>query len=359
MAPVKKAALPEDSRTRTIYRILLAAGLVVLSYFVVQDFLAPIGWAIIIAVTTWPLYVRFAGLFSKRRESAVAAFVFTLLAGALLLLPVGLALHRAAQEMRAIEETVTQYRETGVPMPEWLPRVPAVGEPAARWWRGNLSDPKSAAEWLGAADPKENAATGRALGAQVLHRTFLFIVSLIALYEILRHGPWIANRFLETADRLLGEPGERLASKMVDAIRGTVFGTVIVALIEGTLIGAAYFVAGVSNPLLLGILTAAFAMLPLGAWLVFTAASLLLIAQGGSGLAAAAVFGFGAVVMIAGDTFLWPTLVGNAARLPFLLALIGIFGGVQFFGLLGLFAGPVVMAALLVVWREWLMRTEA
>jgi predicted PurR-regulated permease PerM len=145
---------------------------------------------------------------------------------------------------------------------------------------------------------------------------------------------------------------------LVEAIRGTVFGTVVVAVIEGTLIGAAYFVAGVSNPLLFGILTAAFAMLPLGAWLVFTAASLLLLAQGGSGLAAASVFAFGAAVMIAGDTFLWPTLVGNAARLPFLLALIGIFGGVQFFGLLGLFAGPVVMAALLVVWREWLMRRE-
>jgi predicted PurR-regulated permease PerM len=40
----------------------------------------------------------------------------------------------------------------------------------------------------------------------------------------------------------------------------------------------------------------------------------------------------------------------------FLLALIGIFGGLQTFGLLGLFVGPVVMAAVLIVWREWLAR---
>ena len=59
--------------------------------------------------------------------------------------------------------------------------------------------------------------------------------------------------------------------------------------------------------------------------------------------------------MLVGDYFLWPTLVGGAARLPFLLALVGIFGGLQAFGLLGLFVGPVIMAALLVVWREWLV----
>ena len=59
--------------------------------------------------------------------------------------------------------------------------------------------------------------------------------------------------------------------------------------------------------------------------------------------------------MLAGDNFIWPTLVGGAARLPFLFAFVGIFGGIATFGLLGLFLGPVIMAALLTVWREWVM----
>jgi predicted PurR-regulated permease PerM len=94
-------------------------------------------------------------------------------------------------------------------------------------------------------------------------------------------------------------------------------------------------------------------MLPLGAWVAFSAAPLLLLVSG-SALAAAGVFGWGAAVMVIGDHLVWPALVGGAARLPFLLALIGIFGGLQTFGLLGLF-GPVIMAALITVWREWLM----
>jgi predicted PurR-regulated permease PerM len=49
-----------------------------------------------------------------------------------------------------------------------------------------------------------------------------------------------------------------------------------------------------------------------------------------------------------------PYLIGNAARLPFLWVLIGIAGGVQTLGIVGLFVGPVVMAALVTVWREWI-----
>jgi predicted PurR-regulated permease PerM len=119
-------------------------------------------------------------------------------------------------------------------------------------------------------------------------------------------------------------------------------------------------IAGVPHAVLFAILTAAFAMLPLGAWFAFTAAALVFLVEGGGGLAAAAVFGWGAVVMLVGDNFVQPALIGGAVRLPFLWALIGIVGGLESFGLVGLFLGPVIMAALLTIWREWIegMPTE-
>ncbi|WP_339032904.1 AI-2E family transporter [Bradyrhizobium symbiodeficiens] len=166
----------------------------------------------------------------------------------------------------------------------------------------------------------------------------------------------LASRFLETCDKLFGEAGEGLMEKMVDATRGTVNGTVLVAAGEGLLIGVGYLIAGVPNAIIFTILTTALAMLPFGAWVAFSAAALMLASNGGSELAAAGVFFWGAIVMFAGDHFVWPTLVGDSARLPFLLAFVGIFGGLTAFGLLGLFLGPVIMAALMVVWREWIFR---
>jgi predicted PurR-regulated permease PerM len=80
---------------------------------------------------------------------------------------------------------------------------------------------------------------------------------------------------------------------------------------------------------------------------------LVLLVNGGSILAASGVFSWGAVVMLIGDTFVQPALIAGAARLPFLWVLIGILGGLETFGLLGLFLGPAIIAALLTIWRDW------
>jgi predicted PurR-regulated permease PerM len=337
-----------------VTRASLAIALVLLGLWVAWDFLAPLAWAVVIVLAVWPAYRWFAATLFSRRSTVLAPLAFTLIVGVVLFVPVVLALQQAAQESQAIINSLAQYRREGIPVPQWLASLP-FGEHGTRWWSTNLSDPKAVIGWLGTEDKTGNAEWTRTLGTQLLHRLFLFFIALLGVFVLLRDGAWIGNRVLDTADRLLGDPGERLASKMVETVRGTVNGTVTVAVGEGIIIGAAYVAAGVPNPLLFALLTGAFAMVPLGAWLVFTAAALMLIAQGGSAMAAAGVFGFGAVVMIIGDTFVWPALVGNQARLPLLLALIGIFGGVQAFGLIGLFVGPMILASLWIVWREWIM----
>src|SRR5919205_1047340 len=191
-------------------------------------------------------------------------------------------------------------------------------------------------------------------GGQLLHRILLAFVSFTALYALFRHGARLGERLLALADRFLGDPGEELAGKMVAAVRGTVNGTVLVALGEAALITVGYVVVGVPNPALFGVVTAAFALVPFGAWVAFGVASIVLLVLGGGALAAAGLFGYGAAVMLVGDNFVQPVVIGGAARLPFLLALIGILGGLQSFGVLGLFVGPVIIAALLIVWREWI-----
>jgi predicted PurR-regulated permease PerM len=349
----------DNKRVRLAARIGLGASLVGLAFWMSLDFVAPLSWAVVIALTVWPAYRKFSAGISAEPSDVLAPLSFTLIIGLALFLPVGLAIHQAAQEGQNLLQSLAHVRENGLPVPEWLQQMP-FGEHGARWWTANLSDPRSATELLGGnLDKEAQAAWTRTLGGQVLHRMFLFVLALISLFIILQNGAWIGNRVLDTADKILGDPGERLASKMVETVRGTVNGTVVVAVAEGVIIGSAYLVAGVPNPLLFALLTIAFAMIPLGAWVVFTSAALLLVVQGGSVFAATAVFFFGAFVMVIGDMFVWPNLVGNQARLPFLAALIGIFGGLQTFGLIGLFVGPMILGALWIVWREWLLRSPS
>ena len=93
-------------------------------------------------------------------------------------------------------------------------------------------------------------------------------------------------------------------------------------------------------------------MIPFGAPLIFGIAALILLA-GGSVVPAIVVVAAGLVVTFVADHFVRPVLIGGTTKLPFLWVLLGILGGVETFGLLGLFLGPAVMAALMLLWREF------
>jgi predicted PurR-regulated permease PerM len=351
----ERKPLPLGASARMNARVVLAVVLVALALWTASGFLPALIWATILAVALWPLYVKFATRFTSG-ASGLAAFTFTVIVALILFTPMALAVYQVAQQGDVLVGWLKKAGESGIEVPEWIARLPIAAESMQQWWRDNLSDPKAATGWLKTINAENASDLFRTLGGQLLHRLFLLFFSLLCLFVLLRNGRVVANRFLETCDRLFGEAGEGLVEKMVDATRGTVNGTVLVAVGEGLLIGVGYLVAGVPNAVLFTIFTTAFAMLPFGAWVAFTTAAVVLLSGDGSGFAAAGVFCWGASVMLAGDHFVWPTLVGGSARLPFLFAFVGIFGGLAAFGLIGLFLGPVIMAALLTIWREWIFR---
>jgi AI-2E family transporter len=100
------------------------------------------------------------------------------------------------------------------------------------------------------------------------------------------------------------------------------------------------------------------AMIPGGAPLSVTLVSLYLLASGRP-IAAVALFAWGAIELFIVDKTLRPKLVGGPIRLPFLPTLFGLIGGVKTMGMVGLFVGPVLMALLVAIWREWVLTTDA
>jgi predicted PurR-regulated permease PerM len=151
---------------------------------------------------------------------------------------------------------------------------------------------------------------------------------------------------------LIGQRGERIGLHMIAAVHGTVNGLVLVGLAEGILLGVVYFAVGLPYPATVGAVTSITAVIPFAAPVVYSLAALYLLAIGNR-LGAIIIFVFGSVLFFIADHFVRPVLIGGAARLPFLLVLLGILGGLQTMGFLGLFLGPAVMAALVALWREW------
>ncbi|MFA5920905.1 MAG: AI-2E family transporter [Methylococcaceae bacterium] len=204
--------------------------------------------------------------------------------------------------------------------------------------------------WLG---------TGRAVtytkefASQLFHRFFGFLTILLVLLFVYQHGDSLGRQVLASSRRLFGESGFRYTLHATAAVRATVNGMVLIGLGKGLLMGAGYAFAGLSNPAILGALTGIFAMIPFAAKLIFGACALVLVAEGHMA-AGGGLFAYGMILTLVADNYVRPALIGGAVKLPFIWTLLGIFGGMENFGLLGLFLGPTLMAVLMSIWRDWI-----
>src|ERR1700730_2451382 len=146
--PLEKTALPIDSRAQLATRTAFAIVLVFLALWVASDFLSAMVWAAVIAITTWPVYIRFATLISDDRSPVLAPLLFTLLTGLVLVVPFILTVHQITEGSDAFVLWVTKLRQDGIRVPGWVAQLPIAGEYLDGWWQANLSNPRAVVEWL-------------------------------------------------------------------------------------------------------------------------------------------------------------------------------------------------------------------
>ena len=332
-------------------RLALALLLVVAGAWTIRAFLPALVWAAILAIATWPLFRRARARLPARWHGVLLPLLFTAAVALCVLVPLAVAAIQLGREAGVVFHLVEEARRSGIPAPPWLPNLP-FGAGATAWWTANLADPAGYSALAGRLNHAALYGYTRQLGGQLIHRSVVFGFTLVGLFFLYRDGDGVRAQAIAAARRAFGPHGERLAGQIVASVKGTVDGLVLVGLGVGAVIGIGYAIAGVPHPTLFGAATAIAATVPFGAPLVFTVAALLLLAQGSVG-AAAAIMAFGFAVVFVADHFVRPALIGGATRLPFLWVLLGILGGVETWGLLGLFLGPAIMAALIMIWRDW------
>ncbi len=335
-----------------IARVALAIGLAALGLYVLEGFLRALVWAAILAIATWPLYQRTQRRFGAGRHNVLLPLLFTTAVTLVFVIPLALVAVQLGHEARLLAVAVVDVRANGMAAPGWLTRLPVGAAQAAAWWDANLRDPADAQALLGRVDRERVMLISRQFGTQLAHRGVLFGFTLATLFFLFRDGAGLIAQMRTASRRLLGPDGERLGRQVIASVHGTVDGLVLVGLGIGAALGVGYWLAGAPHPVLLGTLTAVAATVPLGSMLVLGLAALLVLATG-SAISAVVLLAAGAAVIFIADHAIRPALIGGSTRLPFLWVLLGILGGVETFGLLGLFVGPAIMAALILLWREW------
>jgi predicted PurR-regulated permease PerM len=346
--------IPANPVARGLLILILAAGV----YFF-HGFLVPVLAALIIGFASWPGYARLVRACGGR--TTVAATIALIVILLVLVVPFALLLSFGVNEITTWIAWLVEANRQGVPVPRSVEATPFLGPWLAENWLRYLGEPRALGEVVQFLSGEHIGnisrwvlATGR--GAFDLLLSVLFV--MITLFFVYKDGTKLVGQLDRIGERVLPLRWHRFSRVVPATVSSTVTGMTLIAVGEGVVLGIAYKIAGVPSALLLGVITGVMALIPGGAPLSVALVSLYLLASG-SPLAALGLFAWGAIELFIVDKTLRPKLVGGPIRLPFLPTFFGLIGGVKTMGLVGLFVGPVLMALLVAIWREWLLTAQS
>ncbi|MCB1444970.1 MAG: AI-2E family transporter [Rhizobiaceae bacterium] len=351
--PPRSPLVGYDSVARWLLVFILAAGV----YFF-HGFLVPVLAALVIGFASWPLYKRLrAGLGGSDTWSATIAIVLVL---SFIVVPIVFTTLYAIREVRVWAAWAIEANRIGAPVPLWIADLPIVGARAAEQWQRYFGHPGGLGELVQAISGSNIGNIYRGLlvvGSSAFQALLTLLFLLITLFFVYRDGDRLVAQVDRLGERVLPDRWERVSRIVPLTISSTVMGMTMIAIGEGIVLGIAYWLAGVPSPVTLGILTGIMALIPGGAPLSFTLVSIYLVASGAP-INGVALLAWGSTELFIVDKTLRPRLVGGPIKLPFLPTFFGLIGGVKTMGFLGLFVGPVLMALLVSIWREWVYDTR-
>ena len=322
-----------------------------LSFQVLKYFIVPVLWAAIIAYITWPLYHSVQKLCGSRPtlSATIMISMVVLVVG----IPLTFAIFMLQHEGRNLfYELQRQVFSGHLDVPQFIRDLPIIGKEVTRTLKEINTDPNSIVQnvsgWF-----QSHLNYGRLVLSEISKNIFKLCFAVMSLFFFYRDGQTILNQVSKALEMVIGPRIHHYLDTISETTRAVVYGVGLTAIAQALLAGLSYFVAGVPNPMVLTIVTFIFALIPFGPPVAYSAVSLWLFSQGQT-IEAIGVMAWGVCVVSTADNVIRPLVISGATQIPFLLIMFGVLGGLASFGMVGLFVGPVILAVLLAIWREWL-----
>ncbi len=333
----------------TSIRIGLIALLVIWCFEVVRPFIQPIVWGIILAIAIHPAYLRLGRVMGGRERLAATILVV----GSLLLLIVPSVMITTSL-VESATELAGKLREGEVkipPPPTAVADWPIIGGGLHALWAEASQDLEAA---LGQAQPLLKA-IGRWMlsgGATAGFGIVMFALSIVIAGVLLSYGEQATDTARRIARRLVDERGDELVKLTGDTVESVTRGILGVALIQGLLAGIGLLVAGVPAAGLWALLVLLMAVVQIPTVLILGPIIVYVFAT--SSTTIAVLFAIWSLAVGFSDNVLKPMLLGRGVDVPTLVIFMGAIGGFILQGIIGLFAGAVVLSVGYTLFKAWL-----
>jgi len=342
--PPAKTTTSDRLTTVLSYGALLLLGYFV--YRIVEPFLIPLAWSAVLAIFFTPLHERVLQKFKPTAAALLSTLGVTFLLVVPSLVLTGYTARQAVEATAKVQVALTHQGSSATDRAEaWVKkRLPA-----------SMQDVDLSEQLRQGAEKAASYLVGKLTG--LLKNVAAFFVDLFlmlfALFFMFRDG----QEVVRGVRHLLPFDSE-IQSEMLEESRELIFASVAVALViaamQGALGGLAFTLVGVSASLFWGVLIAFFSLVPVvGSALIWVPAALWMGLNGHWGKAIVIVVFSGGIAGIT-DNLVRPILLRNRTRLNELLLFISVLGGIEVFGLLGIVAGPTILAAAMGVFRVYM-----
>jgi len=339
---------------RRLITATLLAGLVLLGFRVMEPFIVPVVWAAILAFVTWPAYLRV--LRACRGRRVIASLLMTTAVSLAVIAPIAWLALVLRIELVRLWHDAQAIVAGGVQLPPALLRLPWLGDQLRELAARAAQDPRVLGLELGRVTDHSFDHIARLIGG-ISREAVKMAFTAVSLFFVYRDGERLAGQLAQALEQVLGMRVHSYLRASEQTVKAVVYGLVLTALVQGLLVGLGYWIAGAGAPVFLAALTTVCGLIPFAAPTVWIGVCVWLFVRG-STAAAVGLMIWGAIVLGWTDHIVRPFLISREAAIPFIIVLFGVLGGLATFGLVGLFIGPVILAVLLAVWREWLLESR-
>lgn len=328
-------------RPNIIFLFALSAIVLYFSYLIVRPFWEAIFFALLIAIVLYPVHNRIRKVI---RSDGCAALVSIFLVLLMVMVPAILLGVKASTEIANLTESLGKRtaREGGVG-PYALHLLDRAVQGLGHYVDVSRIDVRSTI----IAELKKASVSLPRLGATLASNLASFLASsaltFVILFFLFREGPSLSKR-LGALMPLSTDQVERLYRGISDAILANVYGGIAVGIAQGLLTGMICVVLGVGSPILLGVAAAIMSLVPIvGSAAVWGPVAIILMISG-HWIKGLILIGWGAGVVGTVDNIVRPFFLRRGLKIHTLALVLALLGGVQAFGFVGLFLGPVVVS---------------
>jgi predicted PurR-regulated permease PerM len=333
--------MKQRRRATIIFLVALSAVTLWFCYLIARPFLQPVFFAVVLAIVFHPLHTK---LHRVVRNASAAALLSTLSTLLTIVIPALLLSAALRSELSTVYQSLSA---SGAQEGGLITRALQLLE-TAQMWLGkyiDLSQVDLRTELLERLQQVSSFLVSQLAGfaGDVTSFVIAAVITFFTLFYLFRDGRAFWRR-LAVLIPLSPAQLDKLATGVSSTIASSMYGGLAVALAQGTLLGLAFWVLGLPSPVLWGAMTAVFSFMPLvGTAMIWLPGAIILIFIGHP-IKGLILLAWGAGVVSTVDNIIRPLVISEHMRFHPLYVFFALLGGVQAFGIIGLFVGPAALA---------------